>query len=160
VAAAGGCRSTLAVSVLVVSELFNALNCVSNRSLLARPPWSNRPLMGAVAASLALHCALLYAPPMQAAFHTVPLNAAEWTAVVLVRTLIMLHIVRGASFAESVLSHRSTGSLKHQLLSLRDVVCDVGERTGDTARRGGEGVQRSPSHPASPLTRGPTRDTV
>ena len=66
---------------------FNALNCVSNRSLLARAPWTNRPLVGAVALSLLLHGVLLYAPPMQAAFHTVPLNASEWAAVVLVRSL-------------------------------------------------------------------------
>ena len=55
--------STVAMSVLVVVEMFNALNAISeNGSLLVQPPWANLWLVGAIVVSMLLHCAILYAP--------------------------------------------------------------------------------------------------
>lgn len=56
--------STMAMSVLVVVEMFNALNALSeNRSLAAVPPWRNPLLLAAIAISMALHFAILCASP-------------------------------------------------------------------------------------------------
>jgi hypothetical protein len=54
--------STVAMSVLVVVEMFNALNAISeNGSLLTQPPWRNWWLVGAIVISMLLHCAILCA---------------------------------------------------------------------------------------------------
>ena len=60
------------MTVLVVVEMFNALNALSeNSSLLVQPPWRNRWLLAAITVSMvlphALHpqvarCAVLHAP--------------------------------------------------------------------------------------------------
>merc|ERR1712061_577762 len=52
---------TMALSVLVVIELLNALNSVSeNQSILRMPPWENKWLCGAIALSMSLHFMILY----------------------------------------------------------------------------------------------------
>ena len=54
---------TMALSVLVVIELLNALNSVSeDQSILSMPPWDNWYLIGADTLSLALHFVILYTP--------------------------------------------------------------------------------------------------
>jgi magnesium-transporting ATPase (P-type) len=54
--------STIAMSVLVVVEMFNALNAISeNGSLLVQPPWANTWLVWAIIVSMLLHCAILCA---------------------------------------------------------------------------------------------------
>lgn len=59
--------STVAMSVLVVVEMFNALNAISeNGSLLVVPPWRNWWLVAAIAVSMALHMAILCAPALHA----------------------------------------------------------------------------------------------
>ncbi|CAL5220117.1 g2070 [Coccomyxa viridis] len=74
--------STVAMTVLVVVEMFNALNALSeNNSLLQLPPWSNPWLLGSIALSMALHCFILYVPPAAAMFSVTALNASEWLAV-------------------------------------------------------------------------------
>lgn len=51
------------MSVLVVVEMFNALNALSeNASLLTHPPWRKTWLLGAIALSLALHALILCVP--------------------------------------------------------------------------------------------------
>ncbi|CAK0785211.1 Calcium-transporting ATPase 3, endoplasmic reticulum-type [Coccomyxa viridis] len=74
--------STVAMTVLVVVEMFNALNALSeNNSLLQLPPWGNLWLLGSIALSMALHAFILYVPPAAAMFSVTPLNASEWLAV-------------------------------------------------------------------------------
>ena len=55
--------STVSMSVLVIVEMFNALNALSeNRSLAAVPPWRNLWLLAAIGVSVLLHLAILCAP--------------------------------------------------------------------------------------------------
>lgn len=52
---------SMALSVLVVVEMLNAINSVSeNQSLLRMPPWSNPWLILAISVSMALHFVVLY----------------------------------------------------------------------------------------------------
>lgn len=73
---------TMALSVLVIIELLNALNSVSeNQSLFSMPPWKNMYLIGADLLSLFLHLVILYVPFMARLFQLQPLNCDEWIAV-------------------------------------------------------------------------------
>jgi P-type Ca2+ transporter type 2C len=55
--------STLSLSVLVVIEMANALNALSeDNSLLVMPPWVNPYLILAICGSMIAHFAILYIP--------------------------------------------------------------------------------------------------
>eukprot|EP01102_Stenamoeba_stenopodia_P007251 TRINITY_DN2020_c0_g2_i1.p1 TRINITY_DN2020_c0_g2~~TRINITY_DN2020_c0_g2_i1.p1 ORF type:complete len:989 (-),score=222.24 TRINITY_DN2020_c0_g2_i1:59-3025(-) len=74
--------ATIALSILVTIEMFNALNSLSeNGSLLQIPPWSNKWLLGAITMSFALHFMILYVPFFSMIFGTTPLTVAEWKVV-------------------------------------------------------------------------------
>ncbi|CAI7790817.1 unnamed protein product, partial [Closterium sp. NIES-54] len=73
---------TVAMSVLVVVEMFNALNNLSeNQSLLVLPPWSNLWLLAAITLSMILHFLILYVPALAVLFSVGPLSWPEWHAV-------------------------------------------------------------------------------
>ncbi|CAI5993407.1 unnamed protein product [Closterium sp. NIES-65] len=75
---------TVAMSVLVVVEMFNALNNLSeNQSLLVLPPWSNLWLLAAITLSMILHFLILYIPALAVLFSVGPLSWPEWRAVLL-----------------------------------------------------------------------------
>jgi Ca2+ transporting ATPase len=83
--------STVSLSILVVIEMFNAMNALSSsESLLTLPLWKNMMLVYAIALSMALHFALLYIPFLQGLFNIVPLNVTEWKAVVLISAPVIL----------------------------------------------------------------------
>ncbi|CAK9264959.1 unnamed protein product [Sphagnum jensenii] len=74
--------STISMTVLVVVEMFNAMNNLSeNQSLLTLPPWSNLWLMAAIAVSMILHMLILYVHPLAVMFSVTPLTFSEWKAV-------------------------------------------------------------------------------
>ncbi|KAF2499724.1 calcium ATPase [Lophium mytilinum] len=74
--------STISLSILVVIEMLNAMNALSSsESLLTLPLWKNMMLVYAICLSMALHFALLYVPFLQGLFSVVPLDLAEWQAV-------------------------------------------------------------------------------
>lgn len=74
--------STVAMSVLVVVEMFNALNALSEDcSLLSLPPWSNPWLLGAISLSMLLHMIILYVPPLAVMFSVEALTQREWMAI-------------------------------------------------------------------------------
>lgn len=82
--------STVSLSILVVIEMFNAMNALSSsESLLTLPLWKNMMLVYAIALSMALHFALLYTPILQTLFNIVPLNMLEWKAVVIMSAPVM-----------------------------------------------------------------------
>uniref|UniRef100_A0A0L8FWD6 Calcium-transporting ATPase n=1 Tax=Octopus bimaculoides TaxID=37653 RepID=A0A0L8FWD6_OCTBM len=73
---------TMALSVLVVIEMLNALNSLSeNQSLIKMPPWQNMWLLGAIALSMSLHFVILYVDVMSQIFQITHLNINEWLAV-------------------------------------------------------------------------------
>jgi len=74
---------TISLSILVVIEMFNTFNALSeNQSLLVVPPWAN-PFVGiAVVASISIHCIILYIPFFVDIFKTAPLTFDEWTIVI------------------------------------------------------------------------------
>lgn len=74
--------STVAMTVLVVVEMFNALNNLSeNQSLLVIPPWSNMWLVVSIILTMLLHVLILYVRPLSILFSVTPLSWAEWTVV-------------------------------------------------------------------------------
>ncbi|XP_041663746.1 sarcoplasmic/endoplasmic reticulum calcium ATPase 2-like [Cheilinus undulatus] len=73
---------TMALSVLVTSEIFSALNCLSeNQSLLKMPPWSNPWLVGAICQSMALYFLILCVDPLSVIFQICPLSWPQWVVV-------------------------------------------------------------------------------
>jgi Ca2+ transporting ATPase len=83
--------STISLSILVVIEMFNAMNALSSsESLLTLPLWENMMLVYAITLSMALHFALLYVPGLQNLFSILPLNWAEWKAVLIISAPVIL----------------------------------------------------------------------
>ncbi|BGP53665.1 hypothetical protein JCM8202_003566 [Rhodotorula sphaerocarpa] len=83
--------TTVSLSILVVIEMFNALNSLAeNESLLTLPPWTNPYLVGAICLSMALHFMILYVPFFSTLFQIVPLNWQEWKAVVAISFPVIL----------------------------------------------------------------------
>jgi Ca2+ transporting ATPase len=73
---------TAALSVLVVIEMCNALNSISeNQSLMVMPPWFNKWLVGAIMLSMSLHFMILEVDFLSAVFQITPLTIEEWFAV-------------------------------------------------------------------------------
>jgi len=76
--------STLSLTTLVVIEMFNALNALSEDiSLLVMPPWINPYLLLAMAVSFGLHFVIMYIPAFATIFAIVPLDVNEWLLVLL-----------------------------------------------------------------------------
>ena len=74
--------STLSLSVLVVIEMLNALNALSeDNSLLVIHPWVNPWLLLAIVASIGSHMFILYVPVMNTIFGIAPLSICEWKLV-------------------------------------------------------------------------------
>ncbi|KAJ4462464.1 ion-transporting P-type ATPase [Paratrimastix pyriformis] len=74
---------TVALSVLVLVEMFNALNNLSDsQSLLVTTPLSNLWALGACCLSVLLHLGVCYLPFMQPIFGVAALSLSEWAAVV------------------------------------------------------------------------------
>jgi len=74
--------STIALSVLVTVEMFNALNSLSeNQSIFRVSPMTNKWLLLAITGSFALHFLVLYVPVLAGIFGVVPLTYDDWKAV-------------------------------------------------------------------------------
>jgi Ca2+ transporting ATPase len=74
--------STVSLSILVVIEMFNAMNALSSsESLLSFGIWNNMMLVYAIVLSMALHFAILYVPFLRGLFSILPLDWVEWKAV-------------------------------------------------------------------------------
>jgi Ca2+ transporting ATPase len=90
----------MSLSILVVIEMFNAMNALSSsESLVTMPIWKNMKLIYAITLSMVLHVAILYIPFLQSLFSIEPLNWAEWQAVILI-SLPVIVIDEGLKFVE------------------------------------------------------------
>jgi magnesium-transporting ATPase (P-type) len=79
------------MSVLVMIEMFNALNNLSeNGSLLSIPPWANPWLLGAIAVSVLLHLMIVYVPWFEGLFSVIHLSWGEWRMVLLLSAPVIL----------------------------------------------------------------------
>lgn len=82
---------TLSLSVLVVIEMFNSLNALSEEnSLFTMPPWRNPWLLVAMVVSLSLHAFILYVPFLSSVFNVVPLDLKEWLVVLSISFPVVL----------------------------------------------------------------------
>uniref|UniRef100_A0AAQ5XW52 Calcium-transporting ATPase n=1 Tax=Amphiprion ocellaris TaxID=80972 RepID=A0AAQ5XW52_AMPOC len=83
--------TTMALSVLVTIEMFNALNSLSeNQSLVRMPPWVNIWLLGAIILSLSLHFLILYVEPLPLIFQVTPLRWSQWIVVLKISIPVIL----------------------------------------------------------------------
>lgn len=74
--------TSVSLSILVVIEMLNALNALSEvDSLLIQPPTKNPFLIAAILLSLCLHFMILYVPFLRDLFVVTPLNLQEWKGV-------------------------------------------------------------------------------
>jgi P-type Ca2+ transporter type 2A len=74
--------STVSLSILVVIEMFNAMNALSSSESLAQLPlWKNMKLIYAICLSMILHFGILYTPILQGLFSIEALGWDEWYAV-------------------------------------------------------------------------------
>ena len=76
--------STLSLTVLVMIEMFNSLNAMSeDQSIFTVGVFSNMWLWGAIFCSTMLHCVILYIPVFEKVFGTVPLDVKDWCLVII-----------------------------------------------------------------------------
>ena len=73
---------TVAFSTLVLAQLIHVFDCRSERSIFHRNPFGNIYLIGAVIVSLLLMLVVIYFPPLQPIFKTLPLEPREWFLIV------------------------------------------------------------------------------
>ncbi|KAM7194717.1 putative calcium P-type ATPase [Rhypophila sp. PSN 637] len=110
--------STVSLSILVVIEMFNAMNALSSsESLVTLPLWDNMMLVYAISLSMALHFMLLYTPILQTLFSILPLNWAEWKAVLIISAPVViideiLKLIERTFFIQSTSSSSSVVSTK------------------------------------------------
>lgn len=125
-AAAGGYKceifmdrhpKTIAMTVLVVVEMFNALNNISeNCSLAVIPFWDNQWLLGAIGVSMALHCLIMYIPGLSLLFGITHLNWAEWRYVIIVSAPVIFvdEVLKWLSRRGSQQGARSSGRISNR----------------------------------------------
>ncbi|UQD51653.1 ATPase [Bacillus methanolicus] len=73
---------TVAFATLVLAQLIHVFDCRSERSVFNRNPFGNHYLNWAVASSLILMLVVIYYPPLQPIFHTVPILLKDWLLIV------------------------------------------------------------------------------
>lgn len=73
---------TVAFVTLVMAQLIHVFDCRSEKSVLSRNPFGNPFLVWSVVSSLVLILAVVYFPPLQPIFHTLPISGREWLLIV------------------------------------------------------------------------------
>ncbi|MEH7482866.1 calcium-translocating P-type ATPase, SERCA-type [Neobacillus drentensis] len=73
---------TVAFATLVMAQLIHVFDCRSEKSVLSRNPFGNQYLVWAVLSSLALMFVVIYYPPLQPIFHTLPVQAKDWLLII------------------------------------------------------------------------------
>ncbi len=73
---------TVAFSTLVLAQLIHVFDCRSEKSVFARNPFGNKYLVWAVISSLLLLFVVIYYPPLQPIFQTVPVELHDWLLII------------------------------------------------------------------------------
>jgi magnesium-transporting ATPase (P-type) len=79
----------VAFTVLVVAQLFNALNARSMHASAFHHPFGNIRLLAAIGLSLTLQVLVVHLPFLNSAFGTVPLSLADWLACVAIASVVL-----------------------------------------------------------------------
>lgn len=87
---------TMAFAVLALSQLIHAFNIRSSHSLFKIGFLSNKYMVGAYFASLALMLTVLFVPFLQSIFEVITMNSTEWAIVVALALapLVVMEIVK------------------------------------------------------------------
>lgn len=72
---------TVAFATLVLAQLIHVFDCRSEKSIFSRNPFGNHYLNWAVLSSLLLMLVVIYYPPLQSVFHTVPIAGIDWLLI-------------------------------------------------------------------------------
>jgi P-type Ca2+ transporter type 2C len=72
---------TIAFVTLVMAQLIHVFDCRSEKSILSRNPFGNPYLVWSVISSIVLILIVVYYPPLQPIFHTVPIEPRDWMLV-------------------------------------------------------------------------------
>jgi len=87
---------TIAFTMLVMFEMFNAFNCRSEKhSITKLGLFTNAWLLLAVASSIVMQLAVIYVPFLQPLFNTAPLTLAEWVIIIAVSASVILVVEAG-----------------------------------------------------------------
>jgi Ca2+-transporting ATPase len=82
---------SLSLTVLVIIEMLNAMNAVSDESsILIMHPFKNLWLILAIFFSVSLHCMILYIPFFNRIFGIAPLDLNEWALVMIFSIPVIL----------------------------------------------------------------------
>lgn len=73
---------TVAFATLVLAQLIHVFDCRSEHSIFHRNPFGNIYLVGAVIISVLLMLVVIYYPPLQPIFSTMPIQARDWLLIV------------------------------------------------------------------------------
>lgn len=106
---------TLALTVLVVIEMFNAMNAISDESsLLTVTIFENPYLIVAIFCSITTHCMILYVPFFNDVFGIMPLDLSEWTLVIIFSFPVVLIDECIKFVVRNCVSKRWTHSIEHK----------------------------------------------
>jgi P-type Ca2+ transporter type 2C len=72
---------TIAFATLVMAQLIHVFDCRSEKSVLSRNPFGNMYLVWSVISSIILMLVVIYYPPLQPIFHTVPIEPRDWMLI-------------------------------------------------------------------------------
>ncbi|MFD3445442.1 calcium-translocating P-type ATPase, SERCA-type [Microbacteriaceae bacterium 4G12] len=72
---------TVAFATLVLAQLIHVFDCRSEHSVFHRNPFGNFYLVGAVVISILLMLIVIYYPPLQPIFHTLPIKGRDWLLI-------------------------------------------------------------------------------
>merc|ERR1711862_497907 len=100
--------STLSLTVLVVIEMLNAFNALSeDGSLVQMPPWTNPWLILACMGSMIVHFGVLYVPILAQIFNVCPLDEHDWKLVLFFSIPVVI-IDEGLKFAARLSTKKRT----------------------------------------------------
>jgi len=78
---------TVAFITLVLAQLIHVFDCRSDNSIFSRNPFGNMFLVWAVIISLVMALVVIYYPPLQGIFGTVPIQSRDWLLVIALAAL-------------------------------------------------------------------------